>query len=967
MAVRISHAEAIQTMSLPGVLTVHSDRLYELDTDMRPTLIGAPSIWDGNTYGNLDTMGEGIVIGMIDSGINSEHPSFAEVGGDGYIHVNPYGPNVYHGDCVSVPLPDFCNEKLIGAYDLYPGGSGGPEDTDGHGSHTSSTAGGNVHDAVFTVGTDVYTRTISGVAPHANIVAYKVCNPSCPGSASIAAVNLAIGTDQVDVINYSISGGDVPWNDDVDLAFLDAFAAGIFVSASAGNEGPGAGTVAHTGPWNSSVAASTHSRIIANTADFSATGGSLAGVAAVPGEGIEITTDITDNILYAGDVDPANWNACVAFPAGSFDGVIGLAQRGGCTFAVKVTNLQNAGAVGAVIYNNVGGPPITMGSVPLTIPSVMITLEDGLDLVDLISGDPTATTTIYAGTQLIINTDWQDIMAGFSSRGPSQYELMKPNYTAPGVNILAAVAASGGDPVRYGFLQGTSMSSPHSAGSAALMMALRPDWTVAEIRSAMDGTSNPDPVMDSDGLTPADPYDTGSGRLDLYAAGNVSLVLDETAANMLAADPFYGGEPNSLNLPSLVEFDCQDICSWTRTVTSVYTETTTWDVSTDSVPNLALTVTPSQFTLDEGESIELTIEADVTAAGPGETLFGDVAIWPASGVGIHFPVVVEVAASNPVISVDPGELVSTQIAQLVSRPLAISNLGDLDLEWELYDNGVVLPLLVDWYDDFESYPLGPIHGLGGWKGWGNDPAATGYVTDTISHSPDQSVYVVDFSDLVHEYSGYNTSQWIYTAWQYIPSDYTGQTYFIMLNSYDDSGATNNWSLQVMFDASTNQVINDGATPGQLPLVRGQWMEIRVEIDLVNDIQSVYYGGDLLFTGTWTDEVSGDGQLNIAAVDLWSNGASTVYYDDISLVEDLPDICDLPGDIPWLSTDPVTGTTPGGATSLVDVWFDGTGQPVGTYTATLCAASNDPVTPILQIPVTMNIVEGFWQELPLVFK
>jgi ethanolamine utilization microcompartment shell protein EutS len=195
------------------------------------------------------------------------------------------------------------------------------------------------------------------VAPHANIVAYKVCNPSCPETASVAAVDYAIGTDQVDVINYSISGSDSPWTDPVDLAFLDAFSAGIFVSASAGNAGPGASTVAHTGPWNSSVAASTHSRIIANTLDITAAGGNLAGLAAVPGEAVVIASDITDNIRWAGDVSPTNIDACVAFPAGSFTGVVGLAQRGNCNFSDKVDNLHNAGAVGAVIYNNVGDRP----------------------------------------------------------------------------------------------------------------------------------------------------------------------------------------------------------------------------------------------------------------------------------------------------------------------------------------------------------------------------------------------------------------------------------------------------------------------------------------------------------------------------------------------------------------------------------------------------------------------------------
>ena len=235
VAVRISHEEALRAFDLPGVLTVYPDKLAEMDTDMGPTLIGADAIWTGDTYPELATLGEGVVIGMIDSGINSKHPSFAETDDGGYTHENPYGAKTYHGWCAT--HNGFCNEKLIAAYNLYDP-TADPEDLDGHGSHTSSTAGGNALEAYFTIGGTPFLRDISGVAPHANIVAYKICDPSCPNSAAVAAVDLAIGVDMVDVINYSISGGDDPWNDSVDQAFLDATAAGIFVSASAGNAGP---------------------------------------------------------------------------------------------------------------------------------------------------------------------------------------------------------------------------------------------------------------------------------------------------------------------------------------------------------------------------------------------------------------------------------------------------------------------------------------------------------------------------------------------------------------------------------------------------------------------------------------------------------------------------------------------------------------------------------------------------------
>ena len=357
-AVRLTPAEAARIADLPQVQAVYRDVERVLDSDVGPIDIEAPEIWNGDTGTLKATRGEGIVIGVINTGINHAHPSFAATDGDGYTHSNPFGAGLFKGWCAT--NAGFCNAKLIAAYDLYPGGSGGPEDTNGHGSHTASTAGGNAHNAVFDVGTTPYNLRIQGVAPRANIVAYKVCNPLCPGSASIAAVNSAILNDQVDVLNYSISGSDSPWTDPVDLAFLDAFNAGIFVSTSAGNSGPGASTIAHTGPWNTATAASTINRIIANTLDVtgSTPPAELQARPAVPGDNTSILANLSGPIRY----NPANANGCNTFSAGYFTNSLALIQRGNCDFSIKVTNAENAGATGVVIFNNVGGPPISMGS-----------------------------------------------------------------------------------------------------------------------------------------------------------------------------------------------------------------------------------------------------------------------------------------------------------------------------------------------------------------------------------------------------------------------------------------------------------------------------------------------------------------------------------------------------------------------------------------------------------------------------
>jgi hypothetical protein len=217
------------------------------------------------------------------------------------------------------------------------------------------------------------------------------------------------------------------------------------------------------------------------------------------------------------------------------------------------------------------------------------------------------------------------------------------------------------------------------------------------------------------------------------------------------------------------------------------------------------------------------------------------------------------------------------------------------------------------------------------------------------------VEIVTASDLVHEYSGYDDGFWTYTAWQYMPSDFSGESYFLLLNQYDDAGATNNWSVQVHFNSTSGLVIADGVGAGNtLPLVTGQWVELRVEIDLVNDFQEFYYDGQMLYSGSWSDGVSGGGITSIGAVDLYANGASAVYYDDLSLVETVGDVCDLPGDYPWLSVTPGGGTTAAGDSSVADVTFDATGLASGGYSGTLCFTSDDPATPLVQVPVDLTV-------------
>jgi hypothetical protein len=224
----------------------------------------------------------------------------------------------------------------------------------------------------------------------------------------------------------------------------------------------------------------------------------------------------------------------------------------------------------------------------------------------------------------------------------------------------------------------------------------------------------------------------------------------------------------------------------------------------------------------------------------------------------------------------------------------------------------------DWYEDFDNYTLGQYlenesdPADGGWHGWDSNPAAGAYVVDVQAHSSPHSVEVVDQTDLVHEYEGYTSGQWVYTAWQYIPSDLIGQTYFIMLNTYEDGG-DKNWALQIGFNGVTDLLTSEfeGLT---LPIIYDQWVEIRVEIDLDADLQTVYYGGDYLTDKSWKDGVSGGGAQNIACVDLWGNSASAVYYDDFSLVGEGG------GEQPELEISDITGGF--GISAMIDNVGDG---------------------------------------------
>jgi hypothetical protein len=185
-----------------------------------------------------------------------------------------------------------------------------------------------------------------------------------------------------------------------------------------------------------------------------------------------------------------------------------------------------------------------------------------------------------------------------------------------------------------------------------------------------------------------------------------------------------------------------------------------------------------------------------------------------------------------------------------------------------------------WSDNFDSHSLGSINGQGGWKGWDNSAGAAGNVSDAMALSGRQSQEISGPADSVHEYSGVNSGAWTYSAWQYIPGNFTGTTYFILTNTYNDGGPYD-WSVEYQFNASTGVVLDDFRTENPVNMVRDRWVELRVEFDLTANTAATYYDGALLSTGTWTTGVNS--VLNLGCVDLFANSASSVFYDDMSLV------------------------------------------------------------------------------------
>jgi subtilisin family serine protease len=652
--VELDEREAGIARGRADVELVEREEIRALLTDRGPAFIGAPSIWDGSASNGVATQGEGIVVADLDTGINWQSPAFAATGaGDGYAHTNPNGAGVYLGLCgPTPPNADLgrCNDKLIGMYDFTSTApTRSASDLDGHGSHTASTIAGNHWTAPFGGG----TFNISGVAPHATLIAYRVCTTGCSTSASTQATNQAV-IDGADVLNFSISGGVSPWGDSVSIAFRNAVAAGTFVAASAGNDGPVAGSTNHTEPWVETVAASTKDNVVGFRFNLTQPSsppetqdrplrpaapplpteslvdvpfvksptfddGSNDGCAPFAADTFTVADLPTADTVFVDGFDPATTPTRIGAVA-----VLSLDQNASnCGSVARRQAALDAGAIGVIFVDrdfiNLGASETSWSMLRADWDAVWAVVEANPE-------QARASLLLPAGSF----PQRGDVVADFSSRGPrassGQY-LVKPDITAPGVDILAAYTAEEGGATSTAMENGTSMSSPHITGSAALLRAVQPTWTPSEVRSAINMTSKIADLVNADGSA-TDPFDLGSGRVDLTKAALSGLVLDETDANFLAANPSSGGDLSTLNLASMASADCDTTCTFTRTLRSTTVTAQTYTAADTGLAD-GIDVAPASFTIAAGATQVITVTVDGSALPTGWS-FGEISLTPDS-------------------------------------------------------------------------------------------------------------------------------------------------------------------------------------------------------------------------------------------------------------------------------------------------------------------------------------------------
>jgi subtilisin family serine protease len=672
------------------VIAVTPDQTYEVDTSSTPAFLGLTDpngLWAqlGGPTGNKNKTsgaGDGVIVGVIDSGIWPESGSFSDRNAAGQLVYTQISG--FHGKCDSAERvidenwdANKCNKKLVAAQHFNAAWGGdaaleaerpwefqSPRDYNGHGTHTSSTSAGNYN--VTTTGPAAAFGNVSGIAPRARVAMYKALwsteagdTASGRGGDLVAAIDQAVA-DGVDVINYSISGTTSNFADASEIAFLFAANAGIFVSASAGNSGPTTGTVAHPSPWITTVAAGTHNRdgqgsvTLGNNVTYSgasvatATGphplidATAAGLTGANAGHLELCYGATD-----GDVvlDPAK----VA-------GKIVICKRGVTARVNKSKAVQEAGGLGMIMYND---PDSSLNADFHFVPTVHVNKADGL-AIKAYAATAGATATINNAT--IVYNAAAPFTASFSSRGPLTAgggDLLKPDVIAPGQDILAAVSPTPPNAGRdFNLYSGTSMSAPHVAGLAALLKDAHPTWSPMAVKSALMTSAND--VLDGPNTNPlvifrqgaghvrpnkaTDPglvFDSGWNEWLAFLCGNSSAVGAGTCNALVGAG--YSTDASNMNTASIAIGDLAGIQTVTRKVRNVGSAAATYTPSVTGMTGITTEVLPASLALSPGQTGTFTVKFTRTTAALNAYTGGQLT-WSDGSHSVRIPLVVRPVA-----------------------------------------------------------------------------------------------------------------------------------------------------------------------------------------------------------------------------------------------------------------------------------------------------------------------------------
>jgi uncharacterized repeat protein (TIGR01451 family) len=593
--------------ALPGVRSVHTDSARELQTTRAPALVGATAAWSG--VGGNATTGDGIVIGVIDSGIWPEHPSFADPGTEGGFDSPPdWTATACEFGGTAGDDPFTCNNKIVAArrmmttYDqlhaLQPGEFASARDDGGHGTHVATVAAGNRNVPGQIRGNPI--GPTSGMAPRARLSVYKVCGRSgCYDSDAIAAIDQAIA-DGVDVISLAFSGGADPYSDPLSLALLEAHEAGIFVAAPAGNSGFG-NVAGRREPWTTVVGATRLDRAFVSTLVL------RAGTATTTLYGTSVTLGVAAQtaIVNAASVGDPN---CVAASPASFTGAIVICARGGNSRLEKSRNVQLRGGIGMILINPVAAD---LSSDNHFVPTVHLDKTPADTLLAFIkTHGSNARASFTAGTTATIAGE---SIAAFTSRGAAGQPLSvtKPDLVAPG--LFVAGGASAAPPLTSGpagelfqVVDGTSIAAAHVVGAAALLKALRPSWSPDHIRSALMLTATS--AVSNEFGQAANQFDMGAGRI------NVAAALAPGFAILPAEGEFVTKRSQlwDVNYPSVYASRLPGVIATQRVLTNLENRQVQWTIQVSATSPLRVVV-PSSITLPALGTAALPITIDGTS------------------------------------------------------------------------------------------------------------------------------------------------------------------------------------------------------------------------------------------------------------------------------------------------------------------------------------------------------------------